>query len=163
MTATTFNTSNTVRDIMNLMVEANARQLWDAVSYVATAEGVQETLPQTDADWQRLRAHAVALIEAGNALMLPGRLIDHPENLDDYEEFMYTPAEIEQLISTDPESWAYNLQEMQAATLLTLTAIDERDLLRFTEQAATINQACESCHAQYWYRPLPMQGAEGLR
>lgn len=161
--ATTFNTSNTVRDIMNLMVEANARQLWNAVSYVATAEGVEETQPQTDADWQRLRANAVALVEAGNALMLPGRVVDTAANLADYDDFMYTPLEIEALIRRDPESWAYDLQEMQAATLLTLAAIDERDLLRFTEQAATINQACVSCHSRYWYRPVPMQGNEGLR
>src|SRR5690606_25983972 len=110
-------------------VEANARQLWNAVSYVATAEGVEETQPQTYADWQRLRANAVALVEAGNALMLPGRSVDTADNLAHYDDFMYTPLEIEELIRRDPESWAYALQEMQAATLSTLAAIDERDLM----------------------------------
>lgn len=158
-----FNTSNTVKDVMTTLIDANARQLWSAVSYVVTEAGVEETLPQTEADWQGLRANAVALIEGGNALLITGRLVDLPVNAAEYPDFQFTPDEIAQLISADPDSWAFNLQDMQAAALDTLAAIDDRDLLAFTERAALINQACEACHAQYWYRPLPMRGNEGLR
>ena len=56
----------------------------------------------------------------------------------------------------DPETWIINLQTMQDSVLRTLEMIDRKDILGFTERGALINESCETCHAQYWYKPLPM-------
>jgi hypothetical protein len=71
-------------------------------------------------------------------------------------DFQYTPDEIEQLLVEDPDNWIVNLQAMQDYTLQTLETINRKDILAFTERGALINESCQTCHAQYWYKPLPM-------
>lgn len=161
--ATAFNTTSTVRELMRAMVAPNAERVWNAISYSATADGVTETMPQTDADWASLRASAVSLIEAGNALMLPGRAVDLPENAAATPDYQYRPAEIADMIRVRESDWIGLLQDMQEYTLATLEAIDARDPLMLTERSALINEACEACHAMFWYTPVPMIGNEGIR
>ena len=149
-----FNTSLSVKDLMNAVINRNARQLWASVSYVETEQGAVEIIPQTQEDWDQLRTNAMALVEGANALMLPGRKIDAAENLAVTPDFQFTPAEIEQLLRDDPDNWIINLQNMQDTALATLEVINRKDILGLTERGARINEACETCHAQYWYRPL---------
>ncbi len=114
-----------------------------------------ETIPQTQEDWDALRANAIALIEGGNALMLPGRRIDTSATVTT-PDFQFTPQQIEQMLIDDPDNWIINLQTMQDSVLQTIEMIDKKDILGFTERGAIINESCETCHAQYWYKPLPM-------
>ena len=151
-----FNTSLSVKDLMNGVINPNARQLWGGVSYVETEQGAVETIPQTQEDWDQLRTNALTLIEGSNALMLPGRRIATAGTAAVTPDFQFTPEEIEQLIRNDPDNWIINLQTMQDSTLLTLEAINRKDILGLTERSAAINESCETCHAQYWYKPLPM-------
>jgi hypothetical protein len=143
-----------VNDLMKTLINPNARELWGGVSYVQTEQGVVETIPQTQEDWDALRANAIALIEGSNALMLPGRRINSSATVTT-PDFQFTPQEIEQLLIDDPDNWIINLQTMQDSVLQTLEMIDRKDILGFTERGAIINESCETCHAQYWYKPLP--------
>ncbi|MES2626797.1 MAG: hypothetical protein V4628_16035, partial [Pseudomonadota bacterium] len=129
-----FNTSISVRDIMNSVINPNARQLWGGVSYVESEEGVEETFPQTQEDWDRLKANAIALVEGSNALMLPGRGMNSAGVTPDRPDFQFAPEEIEQLLRDDPENWIINLQAMQDSVLETIDAIDRKDILAFTER-----------------------------
>jgi len=149
--AAQYDTTTTLSELMRDMIQPTADTLWMAVSYVSTLEGVVETSPQTDEDWERLRTAALALIEAGNALMLPGRPVmgEVPAN---YPQFQYRPDEIEALIAADPDSWNGYAQGMQEWTRETLAAIGFRDQLGFSDFSARINDACQGCHAQFWYR-----------
>jgi hypothetical protein len=151
-----FDVTISVKDLMKTFINPNALELWGGVSFVQTQEGVVETIPQTQEDWDALRANAIALIEGSNALMLPGRRIDTSATVTT-PDFQFTPQEIEQLLIEDPDSWIINLQTMQDSVLQTLEMIDRKDILGFTERGAIINESCETCHAQYWYRPLPRQ------
>ena len=148
-----YDSASSIRALMNGMVETNARQVWHAVRYVVSEQGVEEeTVPQTDEDWRRLRDAALVLIEAGNSLMLPGRAVAHPEEIAETPEFQYRPEEIAARIAADPEGWRFFLQQMQFATRETLAAIERRDVLALIERGAVINEACEGCHAEFWYR-----------
>lgn len=149
-------TSISVKDLMNAVINVNARQLWNGVSYVESAAGVVEKIPQTQEDWDALKANAIALVEGSNALMLPGRKIDTAQVPEPRPDFQYMPAEIEQLIRADPDTWLVNLQTMQDSVLETMDAINRKDIFAFTERGAAINESCEACHAQYWYKPLAM-------
>lgn len=62
----------TVHSIMKQQLAPHATAIWEAVSYIATEQGVEEHAPQTDADWMALRANAVALMEAARLLKQPG-------------------------------------------------------------------------------------------
>ena len=150
-----FDTSQSIRTLMNYDVQPNADALWQAVRYVVTAEGVMEDdSPQTNEDWERLRESALALVAAGNALLLTNRVIDADYPRADYPDYTYTPDEIRALIDADMETWRYFIQQMQFATNATLETINNRDLLGLMDTGATINNACEGCHGTYWYRPL---------
>lgn len=148
-----FDTSIPVRMIMNTVVQPNVLQLWQAVRYVATADGVEEDVsPRSDEDWQRLRTSAITLIETSNALQLPGRLMDIPVPDEETPDYMYRSEEIQTLVEADPELWNSYIQQMQFFTKATLETIEKRDVLGLIETGAAINNACEGCHAEFWYR-----------
>ena len=62
-----------IAEIMESMVMPAAQQLWDAVGVDVTAQGEIEKKPETDEQWAQLRAAAVTLAEASNALLVQGR------------------------------------------------------------------------------------------
>ncbi len=148
-----FDIGYSVNTLMNEMVQPNVLKLWQAVRYVATADGVVEDVaPQTDADWETLRASAITLVEAGNALLIPGRSINDAVQDADYPDYMYRSEEIEALIESDPEIWRSYIQQMQFFTQTTLAAIEKKDVLGLIETGAAINNSCQGCHAEFWYR-----------
>lgn len=139
-----------VEDLMTNVVMPNADNIWTAVSYVATADGVTETQPETAEDWEALRASANALLDAAAALSDTNREIGEVDpSTTDYQ---YTPDEIVDLLAENPEPWQEYLREMQETTQLTLQAIELKDLVGLQDFGARINAACEGCHAEYWYR-----------
>lgn len=151
---TTFDTGISVRTLMNAVVKPNADTVWQGVRYVVTEEGVTEdVVPQTDADWATLRTSAITLIEAGNALLLPGRKMDNVAPGPDYPNWQFLPEEMQAMRDADPESWRYFAQEMQFSTKATLEKIEKRDVLGLIDTGARINQSCQGCHAEFWYKP----------
>lgn len=150
-----FDTSESIRMLMNDKVQANANILWQAVRYVVNSDGVEEDVqPETEADWTRLREAALALIAAGNALLITERDIDTQFPREDYPEYTYTPDEIRTLLNEDTDTWRFFIDRMQFSTQATLDAIEKQDVLGLMDAGATINNACEGCHGTYWYRPL---------
>jgi hypothetical protein len=152
--------SGTVEDLMTDRVIPNAEHLWRAVSYVANEQGVTETAPQTDADWSQLRDSANALIAAGDELMNTNRAILSSEFDPSTVSFQFTPDEIKQLLAEDSQPWQAYVQQMQDSTRMTLQAIEFRDVMGLVEFGAQINEACEGCHAAYWYRPPGMMAPQ---
>lgn len=143
----------TVSELMKETINPSSRALWTAVSYVATVDGVTETMPETEEDWNALREQADALIKAGAMLMLPGLKVNDLSAVP--PAYQYTPAEIERIIQQDPGAWRNYAERMQTSVLQLMDAIDRRDVAAYTELGPPINQACEGCHSQYWYRPMP--------
>jgi len=70
---TEFRPTSTVKDIMDSLIDPSADAIWDSVEVVATLEGTEHKAPRTDDEWKALRRHAVALVEASNLLLIPGR------------------------------------------------------------------------------------------
>lgn len=153
-TTAIFDTDFSIKTLMNDMIQPNALELWQAVRYVVTEDGVVEDVaPQSDADWEVLRISAITLIEAGNALMLSGRAMDATPVAPDYPDYQYRPEEIQALLENDPATWRFYIQEMQFSTRATLEAIENQDLLGLIDIGARINNSCQGCHAEFWYKP----------
>lgn len=140
-----------VATLMKDTINPSARGLWRAVSYVVTAEGASETKPETEEDWQKLREQADALVKAGATLMLPGMRANDDLNAR-RENYQYSTAEVERLMVQNRIEWNDYAKNMQTATFRLLYAIDQRDVQAFTEAGPALNQVCETCHAQFWYR-----------
>lgn len=149
-----FNTRATIRDVMNTLIDPHADALWNAVSYVATEEGIEERYPQSDEEWAEVRGHAISMIEGANSLMIPGRRVAPPGSTTEFPDYEYLPEEVQEKLDEDWASWEGFAQGFQQSVLTALEAVESRDVEGLSEAGAGIDAACESCHSQYWYRTL---------
>jgi hypothetical protein len=150
-----FQTTATMKDIMESIVDPHADGLWESVEVVATLQGVVEKAPKTDDDWKALRHHAIAIMEAANLLIVPGRRIAAPGQKAEDARIDLNPEEIEALVRKDPAQWAQLARGLHDAGVLYRVAIEARDLKKFMEAGEALDTACENCHKKYWYRDDP--------
>ena len=156
-----FRPTSTVKDIMDSVVDPSADAIWDSVEIVATLEGTEHKAPRTDDDWKALRRHAVALVEASNLLLIPGRHVAKAgEKADDARVDLH-PEEIEALLAKDPSAWATRAHTLHDAATASLKAIDAHDVTSLMDSGETLDTACENCHRNYWYRTPPPEGSAG--
>jgi hypothetical protein len=149
---TEYHPTSTVREVMHSIVDPSADVLWDSVEVVATVEGTVRKMPKTDEEWAVLRRSAVTLVEAGNLLLIPGRLVARPgEQAGDPRSDM-NPEEIETKRRQAPGAWALRAGRLQDAAAESLKAIDAKDVTALLNAGETLDAACESCHREYWYR-----------
>jgi len=145
---------------MQAVIDPNADVVWLAVTTVQSAEGTVETRPTTDEEWTKVRHGAIALMEAANLLMVPGRHVARPGEKSETPGVELEPSEMEELINKDLASWRKRALGLHDAALAALQAIDARDADKLFEIGEQIELACEACHSQYWYPnekipPLP--------
>jgi hypothetical protein len=145
----------TVREVMASIVDPAADAIWGAVEVVATLEGTVEKQPRTDDEWLALRRHAVTLMEAGNLLILPDRRVAGPGAKAADPRVDLHPDEIEARIADDRPAWASHAHALQAAGARTLQAIESKNVKALIDAGEALDQACEACHQNYWYRPSP--------
>ena len=150
-----FTTTATVKDIMDSIVDPGADGIWDAVEIVATLEGVTEKMPKTDDEWKALRRHAIAVIETGNLLIIPGRHIAQPGEQAVDGRVDLQPEEIEGLVNQDRAAWAKLARGLHDAGVQNLDAIQSRNVKQLIDAGEALDNACESCHKKYWYRNDP--------
>jgi hypothetical protein len=141
------------------IVDPSADVVWLSVTAEQTAEGLKETAPSSDEDWKKVRQGAIALTEAANLLMMPGRHVAGPGEKSETPGVELEPLEMEALIAKDPVSWMARARALHDAGLAALHAIDARNAEKVFEVGEQIEQACESCHRQYWYPNEKIPGA----
>lgn len=145
----------TVRDVMDGIIDPSADFIWESVQVEATTAGTTRKAPTTDDDWAAVRRHAYAVAEAGNLLMLPDRQVAPPDAAKPVEGSMdLPPAAITALIAKDPGGWIAKAHGLQEAALVVVKAADAKDVAALFAAGETLDTACESCHATYWY-PTP--------
>jgi hypothetical protein len=150
-TDSTYSPEISVAEIMESMVMPAAQALWDAVGVDVTLQGEIEKKPETDEQWAELRAAAVTLAEATNALIIPGRHAAPPGTESENSDAELAPAEIEKLLASERPAWVAHAQVLHVTAMQALAAVDARDLDKITEVGGAIDEACESCHLQFWY------------
>ena len=145
-------TEITIREIMRALIDPHADALWNSVRVVSDSDGITEYPPETDEEWAALRISAVSIIEGSNSLMMPGRQVARPGSVGEFPEFEFTPEEVQEILAADPQSWVGFSQGLQNSAFDMLDAIDKRDTEKLSESGAYLDEACEACHANYWYR-----------
>jgi hypothetical protein len=143
----------TVQDLMEGLIDPSADALWDSVAYIASLKGTEDRQPHTAEEWQAVRTSAVNLIEAGNLLIIPGRVVAHdpsdkPSQPGPGE---LSHAEIQKRIDATHEVFVQFARGLQAAGIEALTAIDAKNAQGLMDSGTTIDNACEACHVTYWY------------
>ena len=155
----------TIKDIMQSVVDPNADVVWLSVTTVQSAKGTVDSAPKTDEEWTKVRHGAIALTEASNLLMVPGRHVARPGEKSETPGVELEPSEMEELITKDVPAWRMRAKALHDAGLAAIQAIDNKDAQKVFEVGEQIEQACENCHKQYWYPnekipPVPGETAE---
>ena len=123
-----------VKHFMAQVVDPTSDALWAASGTSDTAKGVVDNYPKTDAGWELMQSQAAVLIEAGNALQLPGRP-RAPEA--DFDKFA---------------------QQLTAQAILVKAAVDKKDKQGIYDEGAKLYLVCVACHAEYLIGPLVKGG-----
>ena len=114
----------TVKQIMAGIVMPSAASIWDSVSTIVDAKGVQDNQPRTDEEWARVGASAAALIESANLLLVGNRPIDQGD-------------------------WVKMAKAMADAGQTALKATTDKNPEGILAAGETINQTCDNCHQKY--------------
>lgn len=146
-----YQTTATVRDIMDSVVDPAADVVWGAVETIVSAKGVEEKFPRNDEEWQNVRRSAIMLLESSNLLKIPGRAVAQPGEKPDNPGIELAPEQISELIEKDRASWNNYAQALHDATKQVLKTIEAKDAEGLLNMGDGIYQACEKCHMHYWY------------
>lgn len=142
----------TVLEMMHYVVMPNAAVLWDSVGTIVSQAGIEERAPKTDEDWERVRGAAITLAEASNALMIRGRDVDVPGTPADSPEEL-SPDQIEDLREQEWDAWVAHAVILHKTVTGLIDAIDNQDAGALMDAGGPLDEACESCHLQFWYPP----------
>jgi len=74
-----FDTTVSLPDLMENVMDPAADRVWDSVGTIYTKEGAFEKAPANDDEWNAVRAGAITVLEAGNLLLLPSRSTGNEE------------------------------------------------------------------------------------
>lgn len=110
---------------------ATAKQLMNAI-IVPTSNvvfAVAGEAPKDDEGWANVERNAIALAEAGNLLLLPGRA---PEGK-----------------GADSIEWTQQSVALMDAATLAVTAAGARNASKMSEAGDAIYAVCESCHQRF--------------
>ena len=89
-----------------------------------TKEGTFEKAPQTDEEWNQVKASAMAILEVGNLLMIPAR-------------------------SGGNDEWNQLSLDMIAQTKRVIQAAEKHDKQGVFNTGADIYDACVNCHKRF--------------
>jgi len=142
-----------VKELMHDMIDPASDFIFDAVSSVQTRNGIVETFPKTDADWEKVRFGAVTLAE-GVYLLKIQRPFAPPgdnNNSEGPEPLEISPAEIKAKLEKDPVLWNAKIEALRNVGLEVLDIVKRKDADELWDAGENLDQACETCHLQFWY------------
>ena len=141
-----------VKELMRDMLDPASDYIFDAVKIVYTKNGAMEITPKTDADWEKIRIGAVTLAEGVYLLKVP-RPFAPPgdENNSGPGATELSPAQIKTKLEADPVLWNAKIEALRNVGLEVLDIVRTRKTDELWDAGGNLDEACESCHIQYWY------------
>src|SRR5262252_5352718 len=143
-----------VKELMRFMIDPASDNIFDAVKIVQTKTGTVERLPKTEEDWEKLRIGAVTLAEGIYLLKVPRKFTppgDNNDNTTGPDATELTPDQIEAKRAKDPVLWNAKIEALRNVGLEVLEIAKTKKTDELWEASYNLDQACESCHIQYWY------------
>ena len=122
----------TIQQFMKQKVDPTSKVLFDAVRYVSDDKGNHDILPQTDADWEKVRKAAADLQDQAKALQSPA----------------YTEGR-------NPD-WTKMSQDLATVSQQAEQAAKAKNPDKVFELSGDIYSVCSGCHTVY---PPPVKPA----
>ena len=113
-----------VLEVMDGIVSPASGVVYASVATVVSREGIQETRPKDDREWQRVAGNAAALVEASELLKVEGR-------------------------ARESEDWAAIATAMGAAAAEARTAAQKKDAEGILAAGERLNNSCDNCHRKF--------------
>jgi len=142
-----------VKELMRDMLDPASDFIFDAVKVEFTKTGTVERTPKTDADWDRIRIGAVTLAEGVYLLKIP-RPFTPPgdeNNSSGPDATELSPAQIKAKLEADPVLWNAKIEALRNVGLEVMEIVKKKKVDEVWDAGDNLDQACESCHLQYWY------------
>jgi len=143
-----------VKELMRGMIDPASDYIFDSVKEVTTKKGMVKTEPKTDEDWEKLRIGATTLAEGIYLLKVPRPFAPAGDNNNTgtgSEKTELTPAEIEAKRAKDPVLWNAKIEALRNVGLEVLEIVKKKNTAELWDASYNLDQACESCHLEYWY------------
>ena len=139
----------TVKDVMHSVIDPNGDFVFESVQQIADERGAHQKAPQTDAEWEDLRAHIAMLQQAPNLLMErhAARFRDRSKNPRSESE----PEQIQVALDADRPAFQRRARILQRAASVAMQAANAKDTPALLRSIDGIDKACENCHLHYWY------------
>ena len=135
---TAFDTTLPTQQVMKHIIDPAAVSLWGRAGTMDTDKGTVSLAPQTEADWAAAEHEATIVAEAGNLLLLPGRVPNFTGVGADWEKFAHA---------------------LTREALAVKAATAARDNDRMFKAGGDLYQVCTDCHAKYY---IPYLNADGV-
>jgi hypothetical protein len=147
-----------VKELMRDFIDPASDYVFDAASIIDTRQGSVETLPRSDADWDKLRAGGVMLAEGAYLLKVPRPFAPDGDvnNSTGPDPEELSPTQITAKLAADPVLWNAKIEALRNVGLEVLDIVKRKDQKELWDAADNLDQACESCHLAFWY---PGEGA----
>ena len=142
-----------VKELMRDMLDPAADNIFEAVKIVSTRNGTVETVPKSDEDWEKIRIGAVTLAEGVYLLKIP-RPFTPPGDVNNSigpNASELSPAQIKAKLEADPVLWNAKIEALRNVGLEVLEIVNKKKTEELWDAGENLDQACESCHLQYWY------------
>jgi cytochrome c556 len=142
-----------VRELMRYTIDPAADNVFLAVSTVVTKDGVVDTVPKNDADWEKIQIGAVTLAEGIYLLKVP-RPFTPPgdeNNSQGPNAVELSPAQITAKVEADPVEWNARIEAVRNAALEVLEIVKTRNVDELWAAGEDLDRTCEACHRSYWY------------
>jgi hypothetical protein len=119
-----FKPVTTVVELMESVIAHAAEVYWGSVHVTVDEDGVHESYPEDDEEWESVWAAALALAESGNLLMMT------PRAIDDGAWMQFSRSLIDAGVEAAAAAEAHNVDRVFAA-------------------GEQVYNVCTACHARY--------------
>jgi hypothetical protein len=142
-----------VKELMRDMLDPASDYVFESVKTQVTKEGIIETEPKTDADWEKIRIGAVTLAEGVYLLKIPRPFAPAGDenNSAGPNASELSPAQIKAKLEADPVLWNAKIEALRNVGLEVLEIVKKRDAKELWDAGENLDKACEGCHIIYWY------------
>jgi len=138
---------------MRDMLDPASDYVFESVKTQVTKDGIIETEPKTDADWEKIRIGAVTLAEGVYLLKIPRPFAPAGDenNSAGPNASELSPAQIKTKLEADPVLWNAKIEALRNVGLEVLEIVKKRDAKELWDAGENLDKACENCHLIYWY------------
>ena len=142
-----------VKELMRDMLDPASDFIFDSVKAVINEHGTKETVPKTDKDWEKIRFGAVTIAEGVYLLKIPRPFAPPGDenNSTGPDATELSPAQIQAKLDADPVLWNAKIEALRNVGLEVIEIVKQKNVNELWEAGDNLDQACESCHLQYWY------------